>query len=152
VIWIIKFLGVIILLVSVAGYGFYKAAKAELAAKRVLQYVSCITELRDRIFYDGSEVVTLVKAAFGELPLVVIEDGRIHTADCGIADSERKIIEDFFNRLGTTERQGEVSRAELCLSLLKEKNKIISEETVKKAKLYRILGICGGLFLAIIFV
>ena len=148
-IWIIKLIGILVLLFSVSAYGFYKAAKVELAEKRILQYISCISELRDRILYDGSEVLTLVKNTFGNSPLVIIKNGRVHTADCGIDDSERKIIEEFFARLGTTERQGEGSRAELCLSTLKKRNELLAEETAKKAKLYRILGVCGGIFLVI---
>lgn len=149
---IIKLMGTLTLLVSMSAYGFYMASKVEVATKRILEYIACITELRDRISYNGGELLNIVKSAFGDLPIIIFENGRVHTADCGIGERERKIIDDFFIKLGTTERQGEINRAELCITLLKERHKHLAEENAQKAKLYRILGVSAGIFGSIIFI
>ena len=150
--FIIKLMGIVILLTSMTAYGFYMASSAMTVTKRILEYITCITELRDRISYNGGELLSIVKSAFGELPIIVIKNGRVYTTDCGIGERERKIIDDYFTKLGTTERQGEINRAELCITLLKERYNSLAKENAEKAKLYRILGVSAGIFVSIIFI
>ena len=65
---------------------------------------------------------------------------------------DKKILDEFFLLLGTTERHSEVNRAELCLTRLKESSKRLSVQTHEKARLYRILGVCGGILGCILFI
>lgn len=149
---VFKCLGIIILFISLSALGFYAATKTERHLKVTGEFIAYITELRDRILYEGSELSVLIQKVFGQSPLIELKDGKITVTDCGINKTERKIVEDFFIKLGSTECQGEISRAELCISLLRDEQSRTASQTAEKSKLYRILGVCGGILGCILFI
>ena len=149
---IFKIAGILALCFSATALGFYAAARAELCLKNLNLFISHITELRDRILYEGSEIYELIKRIFENSELITLKDEKILVNNCGIKADDKKTLEDFFQRLGSTERQGEINRAELCLTLLKESREKLVLETKEKSKLYRILGVCGGALVCILVI
>lgn len=142
---ILKIVGIFALFLSATALGFYAAAKAEMSFKNINLFIGYITELRDRILYEGSEITELIEKIFSGGELIRLQDGKVLINECGISKDDRKTLEEYFSRLGSTERQGEINRAELCLTLLNESRKKLAEDTKEKSKLYRILGVCGGI-------
>ena len=149
---IVKFLGFVMLFFAAAALGFFAAFKSESELKNLEFFITKITELRDRILYDGSEIGVLINKIFGDTKMLKVENGRFIISDCLLGSGERKVLYEFFSKLGSTERQGEISRAEFCLSALKESSKRLSVQTREKSHLYRILGVCCGILICIIFI
>lgn len=149
---IIKIAGFTLLISTATALGFYAAAKGENQLKNLNQFIIYITELRDRIMYDGSEIYLLINKIFGDSKLLCFKDGKFTLNNINIRCEEKRILDEFFSNLGTTEQQGEISRAEFCIISLKERQKQISKEIYEKSRLYRILGICSGILVSIIFI
>ena len=149
---IIKILGIAILFFTATALGFFAAFKGECELKNLNFFIARITELRDRILYDGSEKELLLNKVFDGSELFEIKNGKVMVLDSVVCHDDKKILDEFFLLLGTTERHSEVNRAELCLTRLKESSKRLSVQTHEKARLYRILGVCGGILGCILFI
>lgn len=149
---VIKIIGLAILFFTATALGFFVAHKGEAELKNLNYFIVKITELRDRILYDGSEIEILINKIFTDAPLLKSENGRATVAENLVGKEEKKILDEFFGSLGTTERQGEISRAEFCILTLSESSKRISLQTREKSHLYKILGVCSGILVCILFI
>jgi len=149
---VLKLLGFGILFFTATSLGFCAAFKGEAELKNLNFFITKITELRDRILYDGSEIGVLINKIFGDSRMLKFENGKVIIADYLVRHEDKRILDEFFKKLGTTERQGEISRAEFCLLTLKESSKQLSAETREKSHIYRILGVCSGILGCILFI
>lgn len=142
---IFKITGLILIFLTSALGGFYLAFKNETEFKNLNLFISYILELRDRILYNGGEIEELITKVFGKNTLITLNDGKVLITDGAVRQKDLNTLEEFFQKLGSTEQSSEIDRADLCLSRLKESQKELSKETSEKSRLYKILGVSCGL-------
>lgn len=73
-------------------------------------------------------------------------------ASYGIQDSDKKLLYDFFSSLGSTDCDGQLAHCDLYISLVKKLIDSQREESAKKSKLYRMLGIFCGIGAGLFFI
>ena len=147
-----KTTGIILILAASTIMGLCFSARLQTRKRRLKEFIILITELKDRIFYECSEVNTLVKKIFKGKELLEFDGNKFFISKGVFLEEELKILNDFFNKLGTTEMQGEINRAELCIKLLNEQYEKISKTVDEKAKLYRILGMSAGILVSVMLI
>jgi len=81
-----------------------------------------------------------------------LDGGIVRVTADALTKEDEKIIEDFFCRLGSSERDGEVGRADMCLELLKIQREKAAAASREKKDLYKSLGICCGIFGSILII
>ena len=138
-------------------------------ANRILffdQLLLFLTALREKLGYTLSELPTLLSSEqkmidpmLGVMADNLLTLGTKESASTairsiphsyGLNDSDKKLVFDFFSSLGSTDCDGELAHCDLYISLVKQLLDLQREESLKKSKLYRLLGtFCGigaGLF------
>ena len=140
-----KLVGGFMIFISCAFFGFSAAFKLNETEKTLLKYKTSISEIKERIFYDECESEEIIKSVFKNNALVKIDNGKFKVTSNYITKNTRDILEEFLSRLGSSEKQSEVERAELCLRLLEAEHKVISNQIAEKARIYKVLGVCIGM-------
>ncbi len=149
---IIKVLGAVLIILTGAGFGFLASVKLTLREKQLAEYEGGISELKTRLYYEGNEKERLIKGVFTKKEIEYLNDGKIKIAADALTNEDKKILEDFFRRLGSTERDGEVRRADMCLELLKVQREKAQAASREKKDLYKSLGLCCGIFGSILMI
>ena len=164
----IKFIGCI-MIISSAGYaGFYQADKLvkKLKITKKLYRMACeIVIMLNCSYLTVGEIISRLNSCseFDELDFIKADPDsltlrndirkKIKNSVC-LADfkDEKTIIENFFMELGTTEISGQLALAELFKKELSEQIEKLSEQSAKKCRLYRAMGILGGTFAAVMLI
>ena len=148
---IFKITGAIFIMLSCTYFGFSAAIKLRQREKSLLEFEGYIRELKNRIIYDGSEVSYLLSVIFPPDMLTFSNKG-IDITDNRLNAEDKRILEEYFLKLGTTESESEADRAALCIEQLKVQQKKAAEDCRQKSNLYRTLGLCCGIFGSIILI
>ena len=64
----------------------------------------------------------------------------------------RSVMDDFFNHWGSSDCRSQLHVCDITIKQLEQLHLKVSEETAKKTKLYRTIGVLVGVFIAIIFI
>ncbi|WP_255910449.1 stage III sporulation protein AB [Ruminococcus sp. zg-924] len=130
------------------------------------QLLLFLTALREKLGYTLSDISTLLctEQKMIEPLLITMSENLMHSgtkkaaktavssisSSYGLKDSDKKLLLDFFSELGLSDCDGQLAHCDLYISLVKQLLDSQREESIKKSKLYRMLGtFCGigaGLF------
>ncbi len=149
---IIKVIGALILILSSTLCGFYAALTLKLRERQLSNYKWYITELKERIFYEETEADPLIKSIFGDSGTVKRIKGKYYISDKSLKNRDKEILNEFFSRLGSSEKESEIARAELCLSLLEAERITAAKQIEERSRLYKILGVCAGAVCSILLI
>ena len=120
--------------------------------KRVLVFLS---SLATNIRYSSDEISSAVSAAANssDAPYLCVEADR----DTPFYDrweeannSDKELLLGFGEKLGKTDLEGQLSHIELYRALFQKQIKEAEDDAQKKSRLYRTLGIFGGVSAAIL--
>ncbi len=67
-----------------------------------------------------------------------------------LQNSDKELLTEFGERLGKTDLEGQLSHIELCRALLQKQINTAEEAAAKSSRLYKTLGIFGGVCAAIL--
>ena len=168
-----KVLGCAVIIICAAKIGFDEAARYSERVREIREFQTalislkgeisfCRTPLSEALIKTGKRLKTAVADIFiraGE----GVKSGKmtaLQAWDEAISDSKKKltlkddemyIITSFGKLLGASDAVGQLENIELTSSKLVMCENLALEDERKHAKLYRSLGIIGGMFLAILF-
>lgn len=146
----LKAIGIFTLIAVCTLGGFKLSDGIKARHKKLCDYCILLSELADRI-RTGTELFEILKGEKAR-ELVVI-DGFNMTASKGcLTQKDRSIIDEFFQKVGLLDKQGEIDRCNTYLELLKRQEEEAEKEVKTKAGLYNKLGLFAGLFIAVILV
>lgn len=132
------------------------------------QLLIYLSSLREKLGYTLSELPSLLKseqkminpilsAMSDKLMELGIKDSAKAAvasipASFGLNGSDKKLVYDFFSSLGSTDCDGQLAHCDLYISLVEKLVNTQREESAKKSKLYRLLGIFCGIGAGLFFI
>lgn len=132
------------------------------------QLLIYLSSLREKLGYTLSELPSLLKSEQKMInPILkamsanLIELGTKDSAKAAVASipasyglnvSDKKLVYDFFSSLGSTDCDGQLAHCDLYISLVEKLVNAQREESAKKSKLYRMLGIFCGIGAGLFFI
>lgn len=139
---VFKLLGMLLLFVSCAAFGFFKAASFERRHKRLDMICRCMDELYCRILHSSGELDPLMRASFGEPRDSLIE------RECGagiLKREELELLTEFVSSLGSSDTESECSRILLYKSLFEARRDGARASCESGCRLWRTAGVCVGI-------
>lgn len=132
------------------------------------QLLIYLSSLREKLGYTLSELPSLLKSEQKMInPILsamsdkLMELGTKDSAKAAVASipasfglngSDKKLVYDFFSSLGSTDCDGQLAHCDLYISLVEKLVNTQREESAKKSKLYRLLGIFCGIGAGLFFI
>ena len=159
----LKFIGTILLIAAGSLCGLLESRKLILRERRLEDFLSFLqvmtTEIRfsqthlDEIIRRHGEKFEFLKACAekveqGAAFLSVWREEASRAA--GFNAEDRRLLQDFGVGLGTTDISGQLAHCELYTDLFQVRLKEARGQKEKKAKLYLLLGIFGGIAAALL--
>ncbi len=146
----LKIFGILIVIMVSTLYGFYFSSRIKEREKKLRSYLLLINEIEDKIRCKIS-LEEIFSSCLSQT-LLEYRDYRVNFKKEGLQKEDIKLLETFFEEIGLGDTK---SGTELCRTykeLLGKKEKEAEQETLQKAKLYSVLGLFFGLFVAILLI
>lgn len=153
-------------LIALTGFGAGCMLTKRLGARRDFFGKFCvfISLLQTRIRYDSADIFTLVSccAEGSGLELFESADDTLPFADfwnseiekipkkAGLNNSDKELLSEFGSLLGTTDVEGQLKHLELYGSIFQKRLNDSQAEFRDKSRIYRALGLFGGISAALI--
>lgn len=148
---IVKFLGTILIVFSCSIIGFLKSYSLVLRCKKLSQLLDGVNALYENIDQGGNTLDVAIKNSFINCDFLLCEYGLFVCADASLKN-DKILIEDFFNKLGSSTKKIECDRINNFKIKLKNQLKNAQSESDQKSKIYKTLGVCVGLAIAILLI
>ena len=153
-------------LIALTGFGAGCMLTKRLGARRDFFGKFCvfISLLQTRIRYDSADIFTLVSCCAEGAGLGYFEnaDDTLPFADFwnreiesipkkyGLNNSDKELLSEFGSMLGTTDVEGQLKHLEMYGSIFQKRLKDSQAEFRDKSRIYRALGLFGGISAALI--
>lgn len=161
---LIKIFGCVLIALTGFGVGCILTKRLSLRLDFMNKFSVFISLLQTQIRYNGSEIYSLVIscAKSSDLPLFnhadIIEPfsefwkSEIikYQKKFGLNNSDKELLLEFGSGLGTTDIEGQLSHLELYRSIFQKRLQERQSEFKDKSKIYRALGLFGGISTALI--
>lgn len=154
------------LLIALTGFGVGCLLTKKLGARRdfMSKFGVFIALLKTQIRYNSADIFTLVsgcakgaglelfESADNSLPFAVFWNGEIDKIPkrTGLNNSDKELLFEFGSMLGTTDVDGQLKHLELYESIFQKRLKDSETEFRDKSRIYRALGLFGGISTALI--
>lgn len=141
----------IVLLISVCGiFGLRASALLYLRKYKLREFCFLIGEIEEKMrlgvelekIYESKKAKKLLKAS--GYTVTVIEEG--------ISADDKNLMTDFFSKLGMGDLQSGLALCEDYRQILHKKTAEAEKEAEEKSRLYSVLGLCSGIFIAILLI
>ena len=148
----LKFFGVLMIFVSCAALGFFKAFSLGARVKSLKQIYAGLDLLYIRISQTNDELPKVLKTCFSDCRCITIDRHKaLILKDC-LKPSDITVLEELFSTLGSGNKESECAKISLCKTQI-EKNLLLAEKTyLEGAKIWQTLGVCTGLALGIMVI
>ncbi len=168
--YVVKFIGIILVSFTGASIGFFQSNKLILRVKFLESYISLVRYIETEVRYCASSIIQILENYFSENKIGIIDSCIKHTYEdipfsqawCLAVDESCKryylkkedisLIKDFGNGLGISDIDGQVAHCESNIELINIRLAEARDERKKKYRLYQTLGISGGLCLALLLI
>lgn len=166
----IKFLGIIFLLLSGSAYGAFESGKLKRNCIICSEIRELFTQIHIKIRYSGIDVYEIVHELkksglyynidfIRNLPDEFTPDCNFHNIwkkaiinDMSLGDDEKMLLSSYGEVLGTTDIAGQLMSTEEALDKLSKIEEKRNEEYKRKGKLYRSLGMLSGVMIGILLI
>ncbi len=162
-----KLAGGLFIIISGTLIGLYASSKIRTRAELMEQYLIFLNRTHAAISYTGTGVKELLKPE-GSLPLIspvlrrahkeLLSGSPIERAWRTAVDEnipcidDRKLMYSFGDNFGTGNIEGELCKLELHIKLAEQRLEDIRSELKTKQRLYRIVGMSGGIMTAAVLI
>lgn len=146
----LKAVGIITLITVCTLAGFKLSEGIKQRHRKLREYCFLLEEIADRIRTGTALFDILSGEKTKELVIVDGLDMRVNKGWLTARDKE--ILDEFFSKLGFSDKKGETDRCAAYLELLKKQEKDAENQVKAKAGLYSKLGFFAGLFIAVVLV
>lgn len=134
-----KILGFILIIATTFSIGFLKSSELGIRYKKLQSIQKGIGELKERIRMGGGEIDRLLASSFHQYPIDY----------CSLEKDDIEILNDFFSNVGLSDTKSEYERCEVYINLLKDKIEEANAKYRETARLYKSIGLLGGIFICI---
>lgn len=165
----IKIIGTVIVVAVGTAIGLLKSRSLSLRVKFLEEFLSFITYMETEIRYSSDSLYQIINrfSSTNESSLNFLSycTEKSHTfsdewnesikkisSEVGLKETDIKLIKEFGAGLGISDIDGQIAHCEVNKTHLKSRLSDAIEERNKKGRLYRMLGICSGLTLALILI
>lgn len=138
---VLKLLGIVLIISVCAAFGFIKSNKLKRRYKKLLCFKDSVSMLKDRIRLSGGELERIIKESFSEYPV---------NYDY-LEKSDSEILENLFSEIALSDKESAYNKCQLAYELLNQKYLEALNRYGELGKLYKSIGILGGVFLSILF-
>ena len=145
----LKILGIAGVILSLSGFGFFKASLLSRRVNKLRLISEGLQILTELISYSGEEIERALIKGFSSCAFITVKNRRAVCEDMELTDEDKRILNDMFCRLGSGDRDTEINRIELCRGLIELQLKSAQDEYNQKSKIYKALGVCAGLAVGI---
>lgn len=167
---ILKYINICLIIVVSAYIGFYKSKKFSDRVKNLKDFKSSLSVFKSKIEFTYEPI----KDIFEEISRVVYQEKEnvfksfcesknsedvslawneaVENSNLCLKDDDKEILCLLGKMLGKTDKTGQISQIDLVDNFLDKQISDSEEEKRKNEKLYKTLGVIGGLVIAIILV
>ncbi len=151
--WLIKFLGAILITVSSLGVSMNAVNKVKRRVDALEWYSKAAGIIGVQINGTAAELYDIVATICGSRDyLELSRPFVVKFKQTELKPNEKRTVEEFFENLGMGEIEAQVKRCEGYAAVFAERLKEARAEYTEKAKLYRMLGLFSGIAISIILV
>ena len=129
-------------------FGILKAEALKKRSERLQKIIKALNRLGELVRMGSYEIGELIKLCF-KLDAVWLEKNCIRFSKDYLLKEDIKILEDFFVGFGMADRDAEYERTKLFYALLENQYSAAAEVYSRLGRLYRSIGVMGGLILCI---
>lgn len=148
---IFKILGLLLVVASSAYIGLLKEHSLCLRHRKLLVLADAVNALYNCIDQGEFELKTAIKNSCLMCDFLLLKDSIIQCNDKDL-NKDKALIEDFFASLGRSTKKVECERINTFKIKLNANINDAKNEIEQKGRLYKILGVCIGLVIAIFLV
>lgn len=149
--FIIKIFGLSLIVASSTFMGVLKSCSLVARYKKILLLLDGANALYNFIEQGGYELEYIVKKSFSKCDFLSFRENRIYCDDNDLKD-EKIFTNEFFAILGNSVKKIECDNINGFILKLKMCLKEAEKEATQKSKVYRTLGLCIGLVIAILLI
>ena len=147
----IKLFGIVFIIISSTGVGFYYSYRLTSRCRDLRWYISAINHIRNKIMYGNAEICDAVLSiAGGERYLRIDKPFKVSLLKSGLNKSDEEMLYEFFDSVGSADAKTEAQRCEGVIKEAESRLAVYEEKAKQKCKISRMLGIFAGLAAAII--
>ena len=143
-----KLLGLALIFTVCFASGFLKAESLKKRSDKLQEILKALNRLGELIRMGNYEIGELVGLCF-KPSQATAENGKIKLSKEYLLKEDIKILEDFFTDFGVADRSAEYERTKLFYSLLESQHSAAAGVYGQLGRLYRSIGLMGGLILCI---
>ncbi len=148
---VIKLLGVIGIVISSTCIGISKSRSLTARCKKLSLFLEGVNALYESIDQGGCELEDAIKLSFKKCDFLSFQKSECICDDNDLK-SDKEYIEDFFKNIGFSVKKVECERINTFVLKLKNYIKEAENDVSQKARVYKSIGICVGLTIAILLV
>ncbi len=149
--FLMKILGAVLLCVTGTAIGINALSHLKKRADALDWYYKAIALIGSRIGGTAAELYDIMGTIFDSNKyLSLSRPFKVEFNKDGLNLEDTRTLAEFFGELGSGGIDSEVKRCEMYSNILYNRYKSAREEYIQKSKLYKMLGLFGGLSVAII--
>ena len=137
---IFKLLGLLLIIVVSATIGFIKSGELHLRCKKLETLKKGVLEFQERLRLSYGELDRIKSKCFA----IPIDYSGLYSSDC-------EIIESMFREIALLDRESAYNRCLLAVELLNKQQAEAESRYKDLGKLYKSIGVLGGIFICILF-
>lgn len=135
-----KVLGFSLIITICATIGFIKASELHSRCKKLEDFKKGVLEFKERL-----------RLSYGELDRLKDKCFKTPIDYSGLCSSDREIIESMFREITLLDRESAYNRCTLAVELLNKQQTEAEDRYKELGKLYKSIGVLGGIFICILF-
>lgn len=148
---LMKILGAVLLSLTGTLIGINALSHLKKRAEVLNWYYKSAKLIGSRIGGTAAELYDIINTLYGKEQYIRLSRPfKVEFNAQGLNKDDLLTISEFFAELGSGEIETEIKRCEMYGNILKGRYKKAQEEYTEKSKLYKMLGLFGGLAVAII--
>ena len=146
----LKTLGAL-LIISVCGvFGVRASAFLKHRKQKLEAFCFFIGEIEDKMRH-GVELESIYKTKAAKR-LLEVSGYRVTVLEDGLSAEDKKLLSDFFSKLGMGDLQSGIALCESYRQLFGKRAEIASKAAEEKSRLYSVIGLCSGVFIVILLI
>lgn len=146
----LKLFGLVCIVLVGASFGLKASLKLSARYKRLVDFYIFLGEICDcmRVGYDIEGIFAKESAE----KLFTLNGYKITPKTSNLQKKDTEILEEYLSNLGMTDLEAGINRTEVYRALLQKQIEQAEGEMKEKSRLYSLLGIFAGIFVAIILI
>ena len=146
--WLFKPLGLLLILSVCSCVGLLKSENLKHQTSDLAEFIKALSRLSELVRIGNYEIDELVSICFKK-SLGFFRNGEFIITATSLSDTQNKLIKEFFIGFGFSDTEGEFSRAELYINMLRNEHAEALKQYSALGSLYRSVGFMSGLIICI---